>query len=107
VSRRNGAAPSDPLEGLDDAIQTLEGTDWEDEQEITTETQITVEEGGTLIVDQTGRHKPVKASDPPPSNQPVKVAAPVVAVIKAVNNVYALGALGLLVTALYIWLTKR
>jgi hypothetical protein len=94
------------------AIAKLEGSDWEVEaDEIRAEHLIeAMQAGAAAVTEATGRHKPVKASDPPPSSVTPKMpwwAGLPLAMVKSVNNFYALGALALLVVALYIWLTKR
>jgi hypothetical protein len=75
LTRANGSKPDDPLDELDDVIAELEGSEWADE-EITAEHYIHAEPGSTVIVDQTGKHRPVKADDRPtpsdPPSQPAK-----------------------------------
>lgn len=115
MARGNGKAPPDPLDELDEVIAELEGNDW---QEVT-ENHIHVElpKGTTLEADRTGRLKAISMPDteitkpdiPRPSSEPPKssIAGAAVAVIRSVNNPYALGALALLVVALWVWLTHR
>jgi hypothetical protein len=82
VSRGNGASPPDPLENLDDAIEELRGSEWEDE-EITAKHLMDAVQMGAVIA--TGKHKamskdqadeitltdhgspPKPESEPPPS----------------------------------------
>jgi hypothetical protein len=54
VSRGNGASPPDPLENLDDAIEELRGSEWEDE-EITAEHLLDAVKMGAVIA--TGKHQ--------------------------------------------------
>lgn len=82
-----------------------EELDGAEDDEITAQTHIHVN-GGTVQVGETGRFEAItKPNNPKPSGPP-KVAKGAVAVIQAVNNPYALGALALLVVALWIWLSR-
>lgn len=81
------------------------------EEEVTGQAQIHVN-GGTVLVGETGRFAAVETPTKPdnvrpPASEPPKVAKAAVSIIQAVNNPYALGALALLVAALWIWLTNR
>jgi hypothetical protein len=113
--------PSDPLEQLDDVIAELEGEDWDDADEITAEHLIDAVKAGAVLA--TGRHQTLKMddvtptdpprkliSDPPKSGIPGLVAAVTTGaarIVAAVNNVYALLGLALLVAAFIAWLRLR
>jgi hypothetical protein len=90
VTRANGAHPPDPLDELDDVIAELEGSGWEEE---ITETQIIVQPGATVHVDQTGRHAalttnniPTKPDNPAPDSQSPSKVSPVTVVFVAVRK---------------------
>jgi hypothetical protein len=93
------------------------------DDEVTAEHYFNVEPGGTLIVDQSGKHKALGPDELTPTDPPRKVqseppksgipgyisagAGGVAKVLAAVNNAYTLLALALLVAAFIAWLRLR
>ncbi len=75
---------------------------WDEDE--STHPQIFVSPGGIVHVGETGRHRAVQVPD---SQKISGAAAAVTAVIKAVNNPYALAALALLVGAFIAWLRLK
>lgn len=71
MSKRNGVEPSDPLEDLDDVISELEGSEWEDEDEITAEHLIDAVKLGAAVA--TGKHQALKMDDVTPTAPPRKI----------------------------------
>lgn len=91
------------------AIAKLEGSEWEDE---ITETQIIVQPGGVVNVDQTGNHKAVTVTRPDNPPPPPPLSAPQVAkglafVMREGNTWPKVATLALLVVLLVVVIAWR
>jgi len=117
----NGKTPRDPLDSVDDAIAKLEGTEWEDDEPITGQHLVEAMKAGAAIA--TGKHRALGPDEPTPTEprgKPISVAPKsgipgligavsggAARIVSAVNNVYALLGLALLVAAFIAWLRLR
>jgi hypothetical protein len=114
----NGSAAPDPLDDLDDVIEELEGSEWDDELK-TGDIHIYPPAGAKFEAgtDSTGKFKASSIPDSdPPDAEPPKSGIPgiitasggfVLGLVKAVNNFYAFGTLVVLLAAFIAWLKLR